>query len=59
MQIGAVLTVEQQFSLTAPFSDLEIKKAIWSIPSINPLGQMALAAVFSRRLGTALTHKCV
>ena len=48
-QIGAVLIVKQQFLLTAPFSDLEIKEAIWSIPSIKFSGPDGFSSNFFKK----------
>ncbi|KAJ8419801.1 hypothetical protein Cgig2_012525 [Carnegiea gigantea] len=53
---GPVLTIEQQQALTEEFSSLDIKEALFSIPSTKSPGPMVLIVVFTNPHGENLVH---
>ena len=54
MQQGLEMTIEQQLKINKPFTDQEIKEAMFSIPNTKSLGLMASAVDSSRSAGIAL-----
>ena len=58
VQLGQTLSLDQQLQLCQPFTDNDIKQAIFSIPNHKSPGPDGFNMAFIKHVGILLAHWC-